>query len=114
MTSIHVFLQEWPADQGPGGRVVPVEDPLKYWVVTRVWATYEAPDGIHRGQDPWGRPIEPEILRAYLVDLDGSHELDLAGMERVLLHRIPRHPHWWIKEVDGAYLARIEAYKVAQ
>lgn len=93
--------------------MVPLDDPLMHWRVSRIHTIYEAPDGIHRGVDPWGEPIPSEMLRAYLVDLDGSHELLMPNLERVLLHRLPRQSHWWIKSVDDSYLAGIDRYKVA-
>ncbi|MFD9949718.1 hypothetical protein ACFWYW_55470 [Nonomuraea sp. NPDC059023] len=114
MELTHVRLDEWPHDGGPGGWVVPIDDRLSHWTVTAVHAVYEAPDGIQRGQDPWGNPVPSDMLRAYLVDLDGGSDvMRLPSMERVLLHRIPRKPHWWIKSVDGAYLEAIGKYRIS-
>ncbi|MFI6296836.1 hypothetical protein ACIBEJ_34965 [Nonomuraea sp. NPDC050790] len=105
-------LKEWPHDGGAGGRVAPAGEPLTYWVVSAIHARYKAPTGRSPGLDPWGKPIDPGTYEAYLVDLDGSHMLELASYERVLLHQAPPIGQWYLREVDDAYLAEREKYRV--
>lgn len=90
----------------------PYGDPINAWVVTKIHAQYLAPDTRDRGLDPWGKPIRRWEYSAYLVDLDGREATGLPDLVRVLLHQVPPVKWWYIKQVDDAYLEKIEKYRV--
>ncbi|GAA3251592.1 hypothetical protein [Nonomuraea helvata] len=111
MEESHVVLQNWPYDKGAGGWVAPHGDPIRHWVVAKVYARYEAPRVPFDAVDDNGRPLKrrPE-LHAYLVDLTG--DLGLPDLDHVLLHQVPPVATWMIKPADDEILAKIERYRV--
>lgn len=106
-------LQNWPYEPGPGGWVVPHDDPIVHWTVARVHARYVAPEIGFDERDEHGRRLTPRPeLHAYHVDLTGDG-WDLRDHGNVLLYQEGRGKWWWIKTADEEHLARIERYRVA-
>lgn len=113
---MRVNLLNWPADRGAGGWLIPHDNPLVWWVVTKVHARYEAPRVVVDEFDPLLGMVVPRVkrmhrLRAYLLDLDGlASGLDVR--ERVLLHQRPERAAWWfLREVAGEELERMEQFR---
>lgn len=113
---LRVTLENWVDDHSPGGWVVPHDaDTIVWWVVTRVYARYEAPRRTVRRFDPvFGEEVEVVVqrfrLRAYLVDLDA--EWGLEPMKRVLLHQRPPEYWWHLRQVTDEELAEMEQYRL--
>ncbi|MET8006239.1 hypothetical protein [Nonomuraea glycinis] len=116
MDLVRVETRNWLTEQDPGGWVVPHDDPFVWWTVTRVHALFVAPRLVVDEYDELlGRTVQrvrrPFELKARLVDLDGS-QWELGDRERVLLHQRPGPRWWWLRDVSGEDLARMEQYRV--
>ena len=113
MESHRVELHAWYDINKAGGRAHPYGDPINYWTISKIHAQYESPEIPAGSVDSHGRELKRRfMMRAYLVDLDGSAALGLDDLDRVMLHQVPPVGHWWIKRVDDAYLERIEPLRV--
>ncbi|MEV5554974.1 hypothetical protein AB0L44_15100 [Nonomuraea wenchangensis] len=116
MELLPVRLHNWPHDRGAGGWLIPHDDPLVWWVVTKVHARYVAPREEVAEYDALLGMVVPQMkrlmtLRAYLVDLDGR-ATGLNARERVLLHQRPERPAWWfLREVSAEDLGRMERFR---
>lgn len=113
MESHRVELHAWIDINKAGGRLHPHGDPINYWVVSKIHTRYESPEIPAGSVDSQGRELKRRfMMRAYLVDLDGSEALGLPNLERVMLHQVPPVGWWYVKQVDEAYLENIEPLRV--
>lgn len=110
MDPLQVRPHNWRGQIEPGVNLIPKGDPLRYWTIQKIHARYEALHGDPDAKDPWGQPIPPQKLLAYIVDLVSDNGLPDA--DGVVLYQQPPVSNWWIKEADDAYLAKIERWRV--